>query len=148
MATEVNPILLDEKFWESAFALNEPFRPEYITDFRRGIVEGRESDLAWARMAIYGISDSALWPIILRLVELAVSLPRAEFVESLAFFLSSDEALSRLRQSLKRVPPRDSSAALNHLAGLQQKLTDQGEHDLSQRLNAFRDLVKTGVSTS
>ena len=144
MGTGVDPILLDDKFWESAFDPNEPFRPEYVTEFRRGIVEGGESDLAWARMAIYGISDSALWPIILRLVELAVSRPRAEFVESLAFFLSSDEALSRLRHSPKRLSPRDSKAALNQLAGLQQKLTDQGEDDLSQRLSAFRDLVKAG----
>lgn len=148
MSAHVDPKLLEDAFWEFAFDRNEPFRTEYVTEFRRGIVEGSENDLAWARMAIYGISDGALWPIILRLVDLGVSRPRAEFVESLAFFLSSEQALSRLREGSGCVTPHDLSAALHFVSELQKTLTDQGEHDLAQRLRAFRDLVSgvAGVS--
>ena len=80
MQSENNRWLMSDDFWNSAFDRNEVFRSEFLTEFRRGIVKGIENDLAWTRLAIYGVKDIALWPVLLRITELAALTPREEFV--------------------------------------------------------------------
>jgi hypothetical protein len=141
MADEIIKLAVDDGFWDTAFDENSPFRREFLTEFRRGLVEGAESDLAWARLAIHAITDCALWLVVLRMNELAAGMPRAEFVESLSFFLASDRTLVRLRENAKGVPNLEFQKALMHLNRLQLELRNLGDHDLSGRLEQFRNLI-------
>lgn len=93
MIPNPNPELMRDEFWASAFLPHDPFHNELTTEFRRGIVSGAEEDLRWGRMAMASIIDAALWRLVFRLLQLAVALPRAEFVESLTFFLSQERTL-------------------------------------------------------
>lgn len=137
----VEPILMSDSFWEGAFNPHDPFREELLREFRRGVIYGGPSDLAWGRMAIYGLSDNALWPVVNRLVQLATVDPSADFVESLAFFLSSPETLERMRAALNTVSPDGRRIALRRTQELGAKLAERGDTDLGQRLESFVTLL-------
>jgi hypothetical protein len=133
---------MTDSFWEAAFDPRDPFREELIGEFRRGVIHGQSRDLTWVRMAIYSLSDGALWPVVGRLVQLADIDPSAEFVESLVFFLSNPESLERVRTAMSAVPPDAMVAALNATESLMTKLTKRGDIDLSRRLESFAALLR------
>jgi hypothetical protein len=68
----LDPRLLDDQFWAEAIVPSAAFEAESRIEFRRGLVLGDLDDLAWARLVLHSISDSGLWPITIRLLELGV----------------------------------------------------------------------------
>lgn len=145
MHTDFNLVLQDDEFWTSAFVPDLLFRKEVLSEFRRGLLEASESDLAWARLAMYGIRNEALWPITLRLLHLATRLPNAEFVESLAFFLSNEETIDRMKQNQHLVSTAVSCLALADIKKLQVELCSRGDGDLSSRLDGVCEILQ-GIS--
>jgi hypothetical protein len=141
MSTDLDPLLYNDEFWENAFETQETFRNEYLSEFRRGVISGNEDDLAWGRMAIYGITDKALWPILRRLINLAVAHPNAGFVESLAFFLSSDDARPRFQRLIVGWPTSDLASVAEAISTLQVQLRSRGDEDLAARVESFRQLL-------
>jgi hypothetical protein len=71
-------ILFQDAFWESAYDVTDPFRDDFLRDFRPAVISGDGAGLAWGKMAIYGITDTALWPLLYRFLELACFFPRAD----------------------------------------------------------------------
>jgi len=135
---KVDDRLLSDAFWSRAFRPDDPLLSQYIAEFRRGVVEAREDDLAWARLAIYSLQDDALLPVISRLTAIALNMPGWEFVESLAFFLSDQQTLARLRPLLRS---NDLLGIERDISALKTELTKRGDADLSQRLDAISALL-------
>lgn len=139
----IDPELLRDEFWESAFQADDPFRSELKTEFRRGVVDGGEDDLRWGRLAMASITDAALWPLLSRLIELAARLPGAEFVESLVFFLSQPATLERLQRATAQSPSIELARRLEQLAeALVQQLTLRRDSDLAAALAPFREVLR------
>ena len=142
MVSETNANLQDNGFWDDAFEKDALFHSHFVSEFRRGLADGSRDDLAWARLAVHAIRDCALWPIVMRLTELAARMPRAEFVESLAFFVSDENTLRRLRQGLGAIKNSELQRALGDCATLQLELKNMGDKDLSDRLDPLVNLMK------
>jgi hypothetical protein len=141
MVPDANPELMRDEFWEAAFLTNDPFRLELTTEFRRGVVLGTEEDLRWGRMAVASITDRALWPLAFRLIQLAVEFPRADFVESLTFFLSDERTLARLHRLRKNVPNECVLEMLKLTGDLQSLLSNAGDVDMANQLSAVKQLL-------
>ncbi|WP_153067432.1 hypothetical protein [Steroidobacter cummioxidans] len=140
----IDPELLNDGFWEKAFQADDPFRNELKTEFRRGVVYGGEDDLRWGRMAIPSITDEALWPLLSRLIELAVRFPGADFVEGLVFFLSQSATHQRLQRATPRSPSIEQARHLVRLTEeLVQHLMARRDFDLADDLAPFRALLRT-----
>jgi hypothetical protein len=54
--------LLSDAFWSGAFDPLDPHRHAHEFEFRRGLLDPREQDLAWARLAIYALQECAVLP--------------------------------------------------------------------------------------
>jgi hypothetical protein len=133
MTSEVTEELTSDEFWSHAFRADDPLRLNYEAGFRRGIVEGQEDELAWARLAIYALVDKALLPVLARLISLAVDMPGAEFVESLAFFVSEPRTVSRLEPHLEHATPEARDGLVRDISSLRDKLKNRGDPDLADR---------------
>ena len=141
--SSIDPELLTDEFWESAFQADDPFQSELKTEFRRGVIDGGEDDLRWGRLAIARITDEALWPLLSRLVELATRFPGADFVESLVFFLSQSATLQRLQSATPKSPSIEQAHRLERLTvKLVQHLVARRDSDLADDLTPFRALLQ------
>lgn len=96
-------------------------------------------------MAVYGITDTALWPLVKRLVFLGTKLPASEFVESLCFFLSKEATLSRLDRLLSASQNEGLATALGDVRNLQAKLSQRQDRDLAERLDAMAKLLSKRI---
>lgn len=141
MIPSPDPGLMRDEFWASAFLPNDPFCHELSTEFRRGIVSGTEEDLRWGRMAMASITDAALWPLAFRLVQLALELPRAEFVESLTFFLSQEDTVARFRRLSVNVSGERAREMLSLIRDLQSLLSNMGDVDMAKQLMSMKQLL-------
>lgn len=140
---EIDPELLTDEFWDKAFQADDPFQGELKTEFRRGVMTGSEDDLRWGRMAMASITDEALWPLLFRLIELAARFPGAEFVESLAFFLSEEATLQRLLKESPKLPSIERARQLEHsTAMLTERLMARRDSDLVDDFARFRALLR------
>jgi hypothetical protein len=126
---DVDPRWLDDAFWDTAFDQRDPMKEKYLHEFRRGLMEGRESDLRWARLAIYALTDSARVSVVNRLLQLAARYPRAEFVESLMFYLQEKDVLSHIYTVLQKLPHDQQSRFVQHLGLIRNRLDAQGDAD-------------------
>jgi hypothetical protein len=141
LLAEPKEILLQDDFWAAAFDDADPFREDFLRYFRLGVIAGDEVGLAWGRMAICGIADIALWPLIDRLLYLSNLFPRADFVESLVFFLRREANLARLSQLIGDILPDELAIAAKHIDELQAKLEGLGDNDLSVELEGFKKVL-------
>jgi hypothetical protein len=141
MIPNSDPELMRDDFWASAFLPDDPFHHELSTEFRRGILYGTEEDLRWGRMAMASITDAALWPLVFRLVQLALESPRAEFVESLGFFLSQERTLARLNQLIGTVSHRRVCEMLDLIRDLQSLLSSANDVDIASQLKDVKELL-------
>jgi hypothetical protein len=110
-------------------------------EFRRGLIEGCERDLAWARLAIYELTNAALLPIIAHLIALAIEMPGGEFVESLAFFCFRQQTLSPIRPLIQAVTAELRMNMAADVATLRNELRERGDADLADRLTGIQDLA-------
>ena len=141
MISELSEKLHSEEFWSLAFDPADPLRTDYEKEFRRGVLEAREDDLAWARLAIYALTDVALVPIVVRLISLGTIFPGAEFVESLSFFISDEETLSRMQPMLNDTSLETRRAIATDIAALQGELIRRKDCDLAQRYSRLANLL-------
>ena len=143
-ATDLDNGLMSDAFWEDAFELDDPFRPQLITEFRRGVVYGEADGLAWGRMAVYTLSDTALWPVISRLLQHAIKDPSADYVESLSFFLSKPENISRLQRVLQNIGLDEKQQTAAAIVELRDQLFARRDDDLADMLKALLILIQEG----
>jgi hypothetical protein len=141
MIPNPNPELMRDEFWASAFLPHDPFHKELTTEFRRGVISGTEEDLRWGRMAMASITDAALWPLAFRLVQLALEFPRAEFVESLTFFLSEERTLARLHPLMGNVSDERGHEMLKLIRDLQSLLSSASDVDMADQLKGMEQLL-------
>ena len=73
-------------------------------------------------------------------------MPRAEFVQSLAFFVSDESTLGRLKQSSAAMENTELQKSLVDLEALQLELKKVGDLDLSALLDPLRNLMKLSVT--
>jgi len=137
----IDSSLRSEEFWKNAFKANDPLRCDYADAFRRGIVEGREEDLAWARLAIYGLTDDAIVPIVARLIGLATRFPGADFVEPLSFFVSDETTLSRMKPILIGSSLQLRTEMSVGISALQTELNFRKDHDMAEAFSRLFDLL-------
>jgi hypothetical protein len=145
MVPDANPELMRDEFWATAFLTDDPFRHELTTEFRRGVVFGTEEDLRWGRMAMASITDAALWPLAFRLIQLALEFPRADFVESLTFFLSQGRTLARLNHLRESVSDECVVEMLKMTCDLQSLLSNANDVDMANQLSDMKQLLSKEV---
>lgn len=136
--------LFDDEFWRTAINPAAAFRDDGQAEFRRGLIDGNEDDLAWSRLLIYDVSDQAIWQIVVRLIELALGMPRAEFVECLVLFLSNEQSLSRLRATLSSLSDEQILATSRHADALFAVLQDADAYE-GKAINSFRELMVQAI---
>ena len=141
MVPNPKPELMRDEFWASAFLPHDPFYEELTTEFRRGVVSGTEEDLRWGRMAMASITDAALWPLAFRLVQLAVKFPRADFVESLVFFLSQERTLARLNHLRGNLSDEYVLEMRTLVGDLQSLLSGANDADMADQLTLVKQTL-------
>ena len=135
------PSLLDDEFWVNAFDERAPFYSSYVNYFRRALVEGIPSGLDVHREAVYSVKEEALGPIICSLVLYASVFPGASFVETLAFFVSSEENDNKLVSSMREISQDMRNRMRDSLDSLCAALMDLGDADLSEQMSSFSRLL-------
>jgi len=141
----INPVLLSEQFWIEAINPSSAFEEEGRTEFRRGLSTGDVDDLAWSRLILHSLQDQALWPIVIRLLDLAALTPRAEFVEALALFLTSQYTVERLSAQSSKLPDAELQHALLAVNGLKGILSRAGAmyaRDLDALIGSINDSIQ------
>jgi len=102
-------------------------------------------DLAWSRLILHSLRDQALWPIVIRLMDLAALTPQAEFVEALALFLTSQYTVERLSVQSSNLPDAELHHALHAVNGLKEILSRAGAmyaRDLDALIGSINDSIQ------
>jgi hypothetical protein len=141
MPDSISNVLSTEKFWQTAFEPDAPFVEAYRSTFRRGLVEENILWLDLHREAIYYLNDGALWPVISRLIEIALQHPEGSFVESLSNFLEAPVQRSRLHQAIASSTLNERAKVRQHLAQLKQRLLLRQEEHLSPGFDCFLSIL-------
>jgi hypothetical protein len=141
----INPIILSEQFWLEAIDPSSAFAEEGRTEFRRGLSTGDVDDLAWSRLILHSLRDQAMWPIVIRLMDLAALTPRAEFVEALSLFLTSQRTVERLSVQSSDLTDEELHHALLAVNGLKEILSRAGAmyaRDLDALIGSINDSIQ------
>jgi hypothetical protein len=146
MMPETDALLSSDEFWESAFDPRATFYEELRTEFRAGILDGNEDNLAWGHLGIRSITDRALWPILNRLLQWAGAMPGGEFVESLVFFVSDEHVLPRLQRLVADQAQPARTKAETYTRTLAAELVKMGANNLAEQLSPFIELLADGAS--
>ena len=141
MPETTSNVLSAENFWQTAFNSDAPFVEEYRSTFRRGLVEEIIPWLDLHREAIYYLNDGALWPVVARLIEIALKHPEGSFVESLSFFLEAPAQASRLHQAVASSTLNERAEVRQHLVQLKQRLLLRQEEDLSPGFDCLLSIL-------
>lgn len=139
--------LLDPGFWEAAFDIEAPFYDGYVRHLGPAVVEGLPTVIDYHWEGIYYAKDGAVGPIICRLVFIAAKYPEANFVESLAFFLSHEENTARLENYLKTLSIDLLKELIRVIDRLSVSLKNTGDDDLSDEFISFQQFLSRLVSS-
>jgi hypothetical protein len=141
MSKGISNVLNRENFWQTAFEPDAPFVEAYRSTFRRGLMEENIPWLDLHREAIYYLNDGALWPVISRLVGIALQHPEGSFVESLSSFLDASVQRSRLRQAVVGSTANERSKVRQHLVQLKERLLLRREEHLSPGFDCLLSIL-------
>lgn len=141
MPKGISNVLSRENFWQTAFEPDAPFVEAYRSTFRRGLAEENIPWLDLHREAIYYLNDGALWPVISRLVEIALQHPEGSFVESLSNFLDAPVQRSRLRQAIVSSTANERAKVRQHLVQLKERLLLRQEEHLSPGFDCLLSIL-------
>lgn len=134
-------VLSRSEFWDAAFGRDVPFVESYRTTFRKGIVDANTSLIDLHREAIYYLTDESLWPIIFRLLKIALDHPEASFVESLSHFLSLPEQRVRLLQQQSSISPDDRKSLHGLLSAISTRLVGLRDEHLRAGFDSFASVL-------
>jgi hypothetical protein len=141
MSKGISNVLSTENFWQTAFEPDAPFVEEYRSTFRRGLMEENIAWLDLHREAIYYLNDGALWPVISRLIEIALQHPEGNFIESLSFFLEAPVPRSRLQHAIVSSTVNERAKVRQHLVQLKERLLSRQEEDLSPGFDCLLSIL-------
>ncbi len=135
--------LSKECFWRNAFDKGAPFYKSYIKYFKEGVVSGIPEIIDIHREAIYYIKDHALGPIIIRLIQIAAKYPESSFIETLAFFLSSDQQQEKLIAAVSGLERQSIKELTEGIISLTSYLASTNDNDLVGQLLKFQKIIST-----
>jgi hypothetical protein len=128
----------DDRFWTAAFDPNGAFYDELRTEFRRGLVEGAETDLNWARLGLHDVTPGALWPILMSLCRHATrNAGRGQFVEALAIYINNPTSLLHGPRGAVAWSDGEKVQCAREMRELAGVLEERGDSDLAAWLISF-----------